>query len=240
MSAVLARRYAEARPLLDSWERLDSAVTEPMSLRVASYLGEGDTLGARRTLAEAQRRFSRVGFTEVVMGWASAGWLLDDVQRRLLLNAPPEAFGAFATSRAITLMQLHDDMGDSTAGLRWADSALAATRRDEKAFGSAHPGMPAARALVLTRLGRYEEARTTVADALRLSEADRIGFIDPVIRLMAAEVLMRTGRHDEAVDRLEEVLRVQYMVSPAWLRVDPTWRPLRGNPRFDGIVAAVK
>lgn len=77
-----------------------------------------------------------------------------------------------------------------------------------------------------------------MTDALRLSEADRIGFIDPLVRLMAAEVLMRAGRRDEAVDRLEEVLRVQYMVSAAWLAVDPTWQPLRGTPRFDRMVAA--
>ena len=70
-----------------------------------------------------------------------------------------------------------------------------------------------------------------------MSEADRIGFIDPTIRLMAAGVLMNTGRPDEAVSRLEQVLSLQYMTSRAWLAVDPTWAPLRGNPRFDRLVA---
>ena len=67
--------------------------------------------------------------------------------------------------------------------------------------------------------------------------ADRIGFIDPAIRLMAAGVLMNTGRPDEAVSRLEQVLNLQYMTSRAWLAVDPTWAPAEGESALDRLVA---
>ena len=33
-----------------------------------------------------------------------------------------------------------------------------------------------------------------------------------------------------------EVLRAQFMVSAAWLAVDPTWTPLHGYPAFDRLV----
>ena len=89
---------------------------------------------------------------------------------------------------------------------------------------------------MLSRLGRHDSALVEAAEALRRSDADRIGFIDPAIRLGVAQLLMRAGRKDEAVARLEEVLRAQYMVSAAWLAVDPTWAPLHGHPAFDRLV----
>ena len=88
---------------------------------------------------------------------------------------------------------------------------------------------------MLSRKGRHDSAVASAKEALRRSDADRIGHIDPGIRLGVAQVLMRAGRKDEAVARLEEVLRAQYMVSAAWLAVDPTWAPLRGHPGFELI-----
>jgi hypothetical protein len=51
-----------------------------------------------------------------------------------------------------------------------------------------------------------------------------------------AQVLMRAGRKDDSVVLLEEVLRAQYMVSAAWLAVDPTSAPLHGHLGFDRLV----
>ena len=38
-------------------------------------------------------------------------------------------------------------------------------------------------------------------------------------------------RHEEALDRLEPLLRMPYHLLLAWLRVDPTIAPLLGYPR---------
>src|SRR5688500_17262351 len=45
------------------------------------------------------------------------------------------------------------------------------------------------------------------------------------------------GESEKAIDRLERLLKIPYLLSPGWLRIDPTLDSLRGNPRFQKLVA---
>jgi hypothetical protein len=52
-----------------------------------------------------------------------------------------------------------------------------------------------------------------------------------------AQIYLMVGQPDRAVDQLEVLLATPGPISPAWLVVDPRWRLLRGNPRFERLVA---
>ena len=41
---------------------------------------------------------------------------------------------------------------------------------------------------------------------------------------------------DKSIDILERLLEIPYYLSPAWLRIDPEFTPLRGNPRFERLI----
>ena len=40
------------------------------------------------------------------------------------------------------------------------------------------------------------------------------------------------GEPEQALDLLEPLLKIPYYLSPGWLRIDPTFDPLRKHPRF--------
>ncbi len=43
------------------------------------------------------------------------------------------------------------------------------------------------------------------------------------------------ARPDKALDQLEPLLKAPYFLSPGWLRIDPNFAPLRGNPHFQKL-----
>ena len=50
-----------------------------------------------------------------------------------------------------------------------------------------------------------------------------------------AQIYTVIGEPDKAIDHLDTLLRVPSFLSPAFLRVDPVWARLRGNPRFEAL-----
>ena len=60
----------------------------------------------------------------------------------------------------------------------------------------------------------------------------------PYYLYLLARTYLLVGRPDDALGALETLVKVPYHITPGWLRVDPTWKPLKGNPRFERLITA--
>ncbi|MDB4882258.1 MAG: hypothetical protein JWL95_1024, partial [Gemmatimonadetes bacterium] len=89
------------------------------------------------------------------------------------------------------------------------------------------------------RLGRAADATREIERYLAEARAGRPNAV-PNALVNAAYVDVLTGRRDEAVARLSEALRLPagIVISPALLRAEASWAPLRGHPGFERLLAA--
>jgi tetratricopeptide (TPR) repeat protein len=94
------------------------------------------------------------------------------------------------------------------------------------------------------RLGRKAQAIRAGEDAIKLLPVDKDAFDGPDILARLAGVLAQVGEISRALDLLERVLKTPSAPSltrPCYgrLKMDDVWDPLRGDSRFEKIVASL-
>jgi hypothetical protein len=88
---------------------------------------------------------------------------------------------------------------------------------------------------------RRDEALREGRKTLELLPVSRDAFDGPSYLEQFAEIQARVGNSDEALALLRQLLDMQagLVLSPAVLRLDPAWDPLRGDPRFEALCQKV-
>ncbi|MEO8802434.1 MAG: tetratricopeptide repeat protein, partial [Rudaea sp.] len=94
--------------------------------------------------------------------------------------------------------------------------------------------LPVTLGIAYAHAGRKQAALEQARNAVQLFAND--ANQRPSAELGLVEVLMVTGDHDAAIAMLTKLLIVPSGTTPALLRLDPTWDPLRGDPRFAALV----
>jgi len=127
--------------------------------------------------------------------------------------------------------------GDGPARLAHADSA----RRAFEAALSALPDDPRLLShlgVVYPFLGRHADAVRAGRRAVERLPISRDAHAGPFVVTGLARTYMLAGQPDSAIALLEPLLWIPSWVSPAELRTDPTWAPLRDHPRFRELTDA--
>jgi serine/threonine-protein kinase len=216
--------------------------------RVVTYLAVGD-LDSAQAFARALPPWLDQQTGEATIALVDdMYWVLGDDRLRALLAIPPDKFTAMVSRgtqrRDWSLLQAHVAAlhGDSARARAWADTA----RRDGLAAIALHPRDGQNHFLLgvaYAYLGQADDAlrETRLGAKLEYENSAREAWRDGYVVLTRARVFMLLNQQDSAVTLLDQVAHMKgFYVTPAWLRIDPTWTPLRANPAFQRLTKTEK
>jgi hypothetical protein len=93
--------------------------------------------------------------------------------------------------------------------------------------------------LIYAALGRKNEALREGRRAVELLPVEKDAIWGPAMHRYLAKIAAWVGENDLACEQLAIATQVPSGVSYGQLKLMPWWDPLRGDPRFEKIVAAL-
>ena len=227
------RRYADARQALDRGLDLAPGNLTLISEKVMTFLGEGDLAGARKVAAGVPKEVEPTALV-AYLAKLDLVWVLDGAQREVLLRLTPGAFNDDRAVWALALLQAAE--GDAAKARTYAEEAVKALEEQLRAAPD-DAYRRATLGFALAHLGRRQEAIREGKRSVALSPVAKDFSMGTVVQHQLALIYILAGEPEKALDNLEPLLRVPYLLSPGWLEIDPTFDPLRNNPRFQKLVS---
>jgi tetratricopeptide (TPR) repeat protein len=232
------RRFDEARS-----SAARAVALAPTSLTIAAVpptveLAAGNLPAAQHALRGAMGNIARDRFLAFMGNYGDQGWMLEEADQQRLLELGVDAFGGDRFAMTTTKALQYWWRGDSTKARLWADSALREIRKELRA----EPNDPQRRmyfAQLLAIHGERNAALSALSDAKKLINEgpnrmaeNNGGFLAYV----AARTAIAVGDREQALAWIRETLARKIYVTAPRLRLDPSFKALRGDPRFEEIL----
>lgn len=182
---------------------------------------------ARNKLAEAHAKLYW-GHFRLLFGVQSQDY--EDALDRLYL----ESFGSDTASYYLAKAILHDraELGSAKVYYDSARSVL----EPQTVTRPGDPRLHAQLGLAYAGLGQKDEAIREGKRATELLPVTEDAYAGAALADNLAHVYAMVGEYAGAIDEIESLLSVDAPLSIPWLRVDPTWDPLRDDPRFQSLL----
>jgi serine/threonine-protein kinase len=229
------KRYPEAITAFDRTLSIESSALSSIEGKAMVHLGQGDLAQARAVLADPPANVDLPTFVAFVGAYFDLYWALDEEQQALLRRLTPGPFDGDAGIWGLALAGAYEVHGDMKRARAYADSARIAFEQQLKA----NPEEPQRLVLLgvsLAYLGRKDEAIKVGERGLALRPISQDAVNAPYFQHQLARIYILLGEPDKALDRLEPLLKIPYYLSPGWLKIDPTFDPIRKHPRFQKLL----
>jgi serine/threonine-protein kinase len=228
------RHYSEALTMVDRAIALAPANLIVVQNKAEIYLAQGDLVGAQRVLDAVPGEVEPTALVAFFATYDDLYWILNEEQQQLVLRLTPRQFDNNRAGWGIALAETYALRGDQTHARAYADSARMVFEKQLR-DAPQDPQVHALLGLANAYLGRKPDAIREGLKGVELNPISKDAFGGPYIQLQLVRIYILVGEPEKALDQLEPLLKVPYRLSPGWLRIDPTFDPLRKNPRFKAV-----
>jgi serine/threonine-protein kinase len=227
-------RYPEAQATLVRARALAPTNLSLVEDRAMVDLGQGDLAGARAIVDSATRELDPANVVAMFATAWDLYWVPDDAQQRFLLTLSPAPFDNNRGNWGLALAETYQLRGDSTRARAYADSSHVDFERQLHATPS-DPQLHTLNGLALAYMGRRAEAIQEGERGLAMLPISADAYFGAYSQHQLVRIYLLAGQPQRALELLEPLLRIPYYLSPRWLRIDPTFTVLRGNPSFERL-----
>jgi TolB-like protein/Tfp pilus assembly protein PilF len=230
------RRFADAQAMLDRALAISPNDQAIVARKADTYLAQGDLAAAQRVLDTVNPRLTDDSFYSIV-GLLVFQRKFDEAIAKISGGldrepAPPPLLAAFAHE---TIGALHVAAGRKDQALPFlqkAETELLALKNQ----GNTSPEVLAGLLEIHSLLGRRTDVEREIPEVIATLAKDR--WRGPSAEADAARAYSILGDRDRALPTLERLLVQPYAdaLTPALLRLDPVWDPIRDDPRFQKLI----